>query len=397
VQVGNGATQTITFGTGSGQVATLAGLQTALSSLSGLGSEGLNLADGSLSLAAADTSSPFTIGGTAPLSRFGLAPGTYGTDLLTQGISQGQTLTVQVGDGPTQTITFGTGSGQVATLAQLQTALSAVTGLGTENVDFTNGGISLKSGNSSSPITIGGTANLSKFGLAAGTHGIDLLTQGISQGQTLTVQVGAGSTQTITFGANTGQVATLAGLQSALSSLTGLAAASVNLINGGISLIAADTSSPITIGGTVALPRFGLTTGTYNPTNLLTQGISQGQTLTVKVGSRPAQTITFGSEPGQVSTLAQLQTAIAALQHLVNPSFNLNDGIITLTAADASDAITIDGTALSKLGLMAGVTNPLRASGSTQNSALASYRQISPRALAQIQAAAHVGGIDFLT
>jgi hypothetical protein len=398
VQVGNGATQTITFGTGSGQVATLAGLQTALSSLSELGSEGINLSNGGLSLSAADTSSPFTIGGTAALSKFGLTPGTYGTNLLTQGISQGQTLTVQVGDGATQTITFGTESGQVATLAQLQTALSAVSGLGTESVDLTNGGISLKSGNSSSPITIGGTAKLSKFGLAAGTHGTDLLTQGIGQGQTLTVQVGNGPIQTITFGTGTGQVATLAGLQSALSSLTGLAAASVDLTNGGISLVAANTSSPITIGGTAALPRFGLATGTYNPTNLLTQGISQGQTLTVKVGSHPAQTITFGSEPGQVSTLAQLQTGIAALQHLADPGFNLSNGMITLTAANSTDSITIDGTlALSKLGLRAGVTKPPPASGTPPNPALESYRQISPMALAQIQAAAHAGGIDFLT
>jgi len=139
-----------------------------------------------------------------------------------------------------------------------------------------------------------------------------------------------------------------------------------------------------------------LTTGTYNPTNLLTQGISQGQTLTVKVGSHPAQIITFGSEPGQVSTLAQLQTATAALQHLVDPNFDRNNGMIMLTAANSTDSITIDGTALSKLGLSAGVTEPAQMSGTPPNPALANYRQISPMALAQIQAAAGAGGIDFL-
>src|SRR6202008_3174449 len=184
----------------------------------------------------------------------------------------------------------GTGTGQVATLAGLQTALSALTGLGSESISLSNGGISLTAADTSSPITIGGTATLSKFGLAAGTYGTDLLTQGISQGQTLTVQVGSGAAQTITFGTGTGQVATLAGLQTALSALTGLSNDSVNLTNGGISLTSADGVSSLTIGGTASLSKFGLAAGTYNPTNLLTQGISQGQTLTVQVAKGPGQT-----------------------------------------------------------------------------------------------------------
>jgi hypothetical protein len=395
VQVGNGSTQTITFGTGSGQIATLAGLQTALSSLTGLGNESISLGSGGILLAAANISSPFTIGGSATLSKFGLAAGTYGTNLLTQGISQGQTLTVQVGNGATQTITFGTGSGQVATLAGLQTALSSLTGLGSESVSLNNGGISLKSADSTSPITIGGTATLSKFGVSAGTYGTDLLTQGIAQGQTLTVQVGSGPTQTITFGTGSGQVATLAGLQTALSALTGFTSASLDLTNGGISLTAADSSSPITIGGTATLSKFGLAAGAHSPMDLLTQGISQGQTLTVQVGSHPTQTITFGTNLGQVATLAQLQTAIGALQYLDNPNFDLNNNTITLTAANGTDSITIGGTAaLSKFGLKASVTT-VTASGSNSNPAVENYRQISNAALTQIQAAAQAG-MNFL-
>ena len=68
-------------------------------------------------------------------------------NLLTQGaVAQGDTMTLTVGNTAPQTITFGTGTGQVATLAELQTAIGAISGL-TGTVNTANGDITLTSNN----------------------------------------------------------------------------------------------------------------------------------------------------------------------------------------------------------------------------------------------------------
>ena len=86
------------------------------------------------------------------------------TNLITQGaVAQGDTMTISVNGTPT-TITFGTGTNQVATLAQLQAAISGISGL-TGTVDTANGDISMTSNNS---IVLDGspTALLSEFGIS---------------------------------------------------------------------------------------------------------------------------------------------------------------------------------------------------------------------------------------
>jgi flagellar hook protein FlgE len=89
------------------------------------------------------------------------------TNLLTQGLN-GKTLTVSVGGGAAQTITFGTGTGDVATLAQLQTAVSNLTGvIGTVNT--ANGDISLLADDPTASLSVGGTASPSKFGIQNAT------------------------------------------------------------------------------------------------------------------------------------------------------------------------------------------------------------------------------------
>jgi flagellar hook protein FlgE len=86
-------------------------------------------------------------------------------NLLTQGaVAQGDTMTITVGSTPT-TITFGTntGAGQVATLAQLQSAIGAISGL-TGTVNTANGDVTLKSNND---ISLDSTpaALLAEFGI----------------------------------------------------------------------------------------------------------------------------------------------------------------------------------------------------------------------------------------
>ena len=86
------------------------------------------------------------------------------TNLLTQGaVSQGDTMTITVGNGTPQIITFGTGVGQVATLAQLQAAITGLSGV-TGTVNTSNGDVTLTS-NSQIVLDSTPTALLSEFGI----------------------------------------------------------------------------------------------------------------------------------------------------------------------------------------------------------------------------------------
>jgi flagellar hook protein FlgE len=111
---------------------------------------------------------------------------------------------------------------------------------------------------------------------------------------------------------------------------------------------AADTN--ITIGGTPPaqlLTELGLSIGTTNATNLLTQSmVSQGQTLDITIGGNPTYTITFGTGVGEVSTLAELANALGSMPALYGTaSVNTGNGNITVTAGNMIDTITIGGTA----------------------------------------------------
>jgi flagellar hook protein FlgE len=126
VSVGGGAPQTITFGTGAGDVATLAQLQTAVQNLSGvIGS--VNTANGDISLVAQNPTAAISVGGTASPSVFGIQNATVtpgngtviGSDVSTftsQSIDGGS-LTAYDADGNPLNIQFrwaqvATGNGQ---------------------------------------------------------------------------------------------------------------------------------------------------------------------------------------------------------------------------------------------------------------------------------------------
>ena len=85
---------------------------------------------------------------------------------MTQGaVAQGDTISVSVGGGAPTVITFGTntGAGQVATLAQLQAAIGAISGL-TGTVDTATGNITLTS-NSNISLDGSPTTLLPEFGI----------------------------------------------------------------------------------------------------------------------------------------------------------------------------------------------------------------------------------------
>ena len=106
---------------------------------------------GNLVLTGTNGTASITVGGTATADTaigFGAGANSFQpVNLLTQGaVAPGDTLTVNVNGTPT-TITFGTGAGQVATIAQLQSAIGAISGV-TATVNTANGNISLTSNNS---------------------------------------------------------------------------------------------------------------------------------------------------------------------------------------------------------------------------------------------------------
>ncbi len=115
VSVGGGAAQTITFGTATGDVATMAQLQTAVQNLSGVIGT-VDTSDGNISLVATDPTASLVIGGTASPSTFGIqdtsvTPGNgtvIGSDLSTftsQSIDGGS-LTAYDADGNPLNVQF---------------------------------------------------------------------------------------------------------------------------------------------------------------------------------------------------------------------------------------------------------------------------------------------------
>jgi flagellar hook protein FlgE len=105
----------------------------------------------------------------------------------------------------------------------------------------------------------------------------------------------------------------------------------------------ADTAIAVTGVATSLFTELGLSVGTTNPTNLLTQNaVAQGQTMNITAGGATLP-IVFGSAGGQVSTLAELNTALATLAG-GTASVNTSNGNISIVASGASN-ITVTGTA----------------------------------------------------
>jgi flagellar hook protein FlgE len=190
-------------------------------------------------------------------------------------------------------------------------------------------------------------ATLKPDAVAVGTStGVDvsstttLASLGITSGETITVDDGTNTTTYTSTGSDT-----VGDLITAINGGSAAVTASINA-SGDLVLTGNNDLASITVGGTAASDiGFGAGENSFNPTNLLTQGaVSQGQTLTVTVGSGTAQTITFGTGAGQVATLAELQTAVQGLSG-VTGSVNTSNGDISLAATDPTASITIGGTA----------------------------------------------------
>jgi flagellar hook protein FlgE len=197
---------------------------------------------------------------------------------------------------------------------------------------------------------IGTGASLKPDAAAAGTGTVPNLTD-----STLLSSLGIGNTDQITIndGTNTttfssSSTATVGDLINYINSgASGNAAVTASLSNGSLVITGNNDTATITVGGTGANDASDLGFGTGNndfqPTNLLTQGLS-GESLTVSVGGGTAQPINFGTATGDVATLAQLQTALQNLNGVIG-SVNTSNGNISLVATDPTASLVIGGTA----------------------------------------------------
>lgn len=156
LKVGSQATLTITFGTGTGQVSTIAELNAALAYLAG-GAASVD-SRGEINVTSDSAQDSIVVAGTtSALASFGLTAGETNNLLTTTtGIVQNDKLNIQVGTNTMLTITFGTGTGEVNTFDELQAALDNLAG-GTATIDSTTGAITVTATNGADDITITST------------------------------------------------------------------------------------------------------------------------------------------------------------------------------------------------------------------------------------------------
>ncbi|MFA6267542.1 MAG: flagellar hook-basal body complex protein, partial [Pseudolabrys sp.] len=175
---------------------------------------------------------------------------------------------------------------------------------------------------------------------AAVTTGSADLTSLSSAGGTLEIN---GTSIAIAAGDNAAAIAAKINLQ------TGTTNVGATVVANKLVLTGTDASTNIAIGGASTLSvltELGVSVGTTNATNLLTQGIAAtGQTLTFQVGANAPLTVTFGA--GNVTTLADLNVALGGLVG-GTASADPATGNITVTAGATADDITVGGTATAR-------------------------------------------------
>jgi flagellar hook protein FlgE len=135
----------------------------------------------------------------------------------------------------------------------------------------------------------------------------------------------------------------------AQTATTGVSAA-LNATNN-LVLTSKDAVTNISTAGSAAsiITELGIGAGA-NATNLITQGaVTGGQTLTVTVGANPMLSVTFGTLAGQVQTMAQLNTALAALAG-GKASVNTANGDIAVAANNLTDQVTLGGNTAAAFG-----------------------------------------------
>jgi len=312
---------TVTFGTGSGQSNTqtevLAALNGGASGASfaftgnTLVATGANVAAGDITVNASS--------GASALSGLGFTSGDVSetTNATLGAITQGQTLTIDIG-GTTETVTFGSASGEVNTAAELNTRLAAIQtafGAGTTVSADTSGNLTVTSSDTTSSVTLGGTAALTTFGT-------NLTTTAVAPGTGTTVNNSARAAAEAQFNTLRTQIDQL----SADASFNGN-----NLLQGDdLSAIfnSAGTSSLTITGVTYDSAGLGInaaTSGAFQSNTAIQSTLSE---LDTAISTLRTQASTFGSNLSVVETRQQFTN------NLINV---LETGAGNLTLADTNE------------------------------------------------------------
>jgi flagellar hook-associated protein 3 FlgL len=221
----------------------------------------------------ASTATPAALTGTgATLSADAVATMTGSQDLGAPYTSAGGTLMING-----TAVVIGAGDDVTTILSKINApAVVAQTGV-TATAPGPGNNLTLTQADDDTPINLTGSTGglLTEFGVGVGpAQPNNLLTQvpaPVTAGQTLTVKIGTNPTLTITFGTNESavppEVSTLAELNTALGTLTG-GTASVDP-SGNITITAGNTSDAVAVGGNANPTKFGLTSTTAVPSNIV--------------------------------------------------------------------------------------------------------------------------------
>ena len=277
-------------------------------------------------------------------------------------LTSGDKLTFQLGSGTTVTATFGgstsTATNTFADAAGLISVLNGGTGasgnFGTTATAASDGsgGVTLTSSDVSQNFTTGFTSS--------GLTGSNLSHVNFVLGDALTISDGThtNSFYRVASGASAanGTYSSAANLASAInnaansihSTITGAASGT------GINLTGANNVAITVTGNTGAALGFG-TSAVSNNVNTTLAGLTGS--VSIGVGSDPANVLTFGSGNGQINTLAQLKTALAAFTNITGSTDSTRH--VNLSPTSSSDvAVSGTGAILTALGLSAGTTTP---------------------------------------
>jgi len=157
-----------------------------------------------------------------------------------------------------------------------------------------------------------------------------------SAGGTLSIN---GTPITITAGDNA------AAILADINGQTGTTGVTATLVSNKLVLTSADAKTNVKIDNSSTLSvlnELGMSVGTTNATNLLTQGAASApQTMTITVGGNATLTLNFGV--GNIETIADLNAALAGLTG-GTASVDPANGNLTVNASNATQTITIGGT-----------------------------------------------------
>src|SRR5579864_6449225 len=301
---------------------------------------------GPVSVATGDTSANASVHGSYTINASSLAGAASGDTLqLTNGTT---TTTFQYLTGTHTATGSNVGFTNAATLAADITAAFTAATVGNNSGTITVSSTSAQ--DYTTNYTATGTASLTGLGSSvSATDGDKLTVYDGSHTSTFRYVSAGASAANGTFTDATSLAAAINNAASQVS--TDVTASNVS---GKLQLDAAKTVS-ITVGGTLG-SAYGFANGVSSDNyNATIAGLS-GTTLTVQVGTDPANTLTFGPGNGQIATATQLAAALATITDITS---SINGSNFINFAPTSSAPVTIGGSATPGLGLTPGTTVPV--------------------------------------